>query len=86
MAIADGVGGAPGGEKAAENAIDTLRGSGDEIRDLSAVFGKIVIAIRRYSSEMPALARMATTLSVVSLEGKSSKACTRWRHAALSRA
>jgi serine/threonine protein phosphatase PrpC len=55
MAIADGVGGAPGGDIAAEIAIQTLRESTASITDLDAEFLKIARAMDKKAKQSPEL-------------------------------
>jgi len=64
LAIADGVGGSVGGERAAEIAIEAVRSSTDVDDDLDAIFSTTVLRIREEASIRENFRKMATTLTV----------------------
>ena len=69
MAIADGVGGAPGGALAAEIAVNSLRELQPSKEQFQEVFAEIVASISKVGKEDNSLLKMATTLSAALLDG-----------------
>lgn len=67
VAIADGVGGGPGGDVAAETALASLRAGAELELPVAALFEAAAEAIAAAAAR-PALAGMATTLSLVVIE------------------
>lgn len=70
MAIADGVGGAPGGGIAAEIAVNSLQELMSDRDQFGSAFDEIVKSMARVGKNDPSLLRMATTLSAGFLDGK----------------
>ena len=64
VAIADGVGGAAGGEIAASLAIQATKSIGPEVESLDKMFSEAVMAIQKRAAQQPELAGMGTTLSI----------------------
>ena len=69
-AIADGIGGAAGGDIAAEVAIDCARHIQGSERELMPAFARIVEKMRELSEADIALAKMGTTLSIALVRDK----------------
>ncbi|WP_083276834.1 PP2C family protein-serine/threonine phosphatase [Sphingobium phenoxybenzoativorans] len=67
-AIADGVGGASGGGEAAEIAIRCSAEFSGDSADFQKLFSDIVAELQRVSSHQPQLSKMATTLSLVTIQ------------------
>lgn len=67
-AIADGIGGGPGGDIAAETALTSLQDSAELALPLPALFEAAAEAIAAKAEAEPALAGMGTTLSLVAIE------------------
>ncbi|EHP94201.1 PP2C family protein-serine/threonine phosphatase [Methylorubrum extorquens] len=65
MAIADGVGGATGGDKAAEIAVEVLKSSLQAHKNLPAAFAEISEIIRSEGAKNSFHSKMATTLTAV---------------------
>lgn len=68
VAIADGVGGGPRGDVAAETALASLRAGAELELPVAALFEAAAEAIAAAAAARPALAGMATTLSLVVIE------------------
>ncbi len=74
-AIADGMGGRPGGEIASKTVIDAI---GADIREghdsnINQLFSRAQKALQRVASENPLFKDMGTTLSILCIEGRSAK-------------
>lgn len=69
-AIADGIGGAPGGDQAAAIAIEAASRTSSDPDQLPNIFSQGVDAFRKRALVDPDLARMGTTLSVALLVGR----------------
>jgi len=67
-AVADGIGGAPGGAEAAQIAIDAAAAFTGPSIDLSSVFATAVEKIRQTADANPTFAKMGTTLTLVLIE------------------
>ena len=67
VAIADGIGGAPGGAEAATMAIEAAKIIGADPKTLNTIFTKAVSDIQDFVKREPEKARMGTTLSVASI-------------------
>lgn len=63
-AIADGIGGAPGGEEAASLAVELASQASTDPQKLPELFANIVNAMRNIAKTTPELERMGTTLTV----------------------
>jgi PPM family protein phosphatase len=63
-AVADGIGGAPGGAEAAEIAVHMAAVSGGQSANLTNVFSETVATLRERSERQPELRKMGTTLSI----------------------
>jgi serine/threonine protein phosphatase PrpC len=68
-AIADGIGGTPGGAEAAEIAIHLASMSGRNPVDLTSVFSGTVSKLREQAERQPEFAKMGTTLSIALIRG-----------------
>ncbi|WP_165419194.1 PP2C family protein-serine/threonine phosphatase [Rhizobium leguminosarum] len=69
VGIADGVGGSPGGGEAAELAVDTVRDA-FRVVPFDELIATAAAAIARRAEEDAQLRKMATTLSLVRIDGK----------------
>lgn len=69
-AIADGIGGAPGGAEAAQIAVDTVGEFSKSAGFLSGIFGAVASELERVSTEKPEFANMGTTLSILAIVGR----------------